>query len=83
MTAQTALMAIYRKGRCEGRCDGRCWGATSPPSACTCICGGINHGVGRQQAVENTAEVAKVMQAALAPGWELRLDERGEQLAIL
>ena len=35
-----------------GRCDARCYDATGPE--CNCCCDGMNHGVGRNNAVENT-----------------------------
>lgn len=33
-------------------CNSRCWDAKRP--LCDCPCGGINHGVGLQAAIENT-----------------------------
>ena len=36
------------------RCDATCHKAKRP--ACRCICGGMNHGVGLQQAQANTQE---------------------------
>jgi len=38
-------------GSVIGRCDARCHTAKGPK--CKCICGGINHGVGLKQAIEN------------------------------
>ena len=40
---------IDGKGR---RCDAKCYNATG--EKCTCICGRVNHGVGYQQACDNT-----------------------------
>jgi hypothetical protein len=51
-----ALLAVYGSDSCTGICDVRCYDATA--SACACICGGHNHGPGRQQAVINTSEHA-------------------------
>lgn len=48
-------LAVYNSEGCVGRCDAKCSGATHPN--CDCICGGRNHGVGEQQAMENTAEM--------------------------
>jgi len=41
----------------HGRCDARCYEAREPE--CDCICGGRNHGAGREQAIENTRELAQ------------------------
>jgi len=51
-----ALPAVSGSDSCTGSCDVRCYDATAP--ACACICGGRNHGAGRQQAVINTSEHA-------------------------
>lgn len=50
------LIAMYNSEGCVGRCDAKCYLATE--SECTCICGGRNHGVGQQRAIENTQEMA-------------------------
>jgi len=39
-----------------GRCDARCYNATDP--RCDCVCGGLNHGVGYDKALQNTREHA-------------------------
>jgi hypothetical protein len=44
---------------CTGRCDANCYNATG--SVCDCCCGGRNHGVGYQKALENTRELADIM----------------------
>lgn len=51
------LIAVYNSDGCQGRCDARCYEATSPE--CDCICGGMNHGAGLDQAAENTRELAE------------------------
>jgi hypothetical protein len=38
----------------QRRCDAKCTEATG--SACKCICGGVNHGVGYSQAEENVTK---------------------------
>lgn len=54
------LMSVGNiKGDCVGRCDSRCYNATGP--ICVCCCGGMNHGKGLQQAIDNTAENAEVL----------------------
>jgi len=50
------LMAIYNSEGCVGRCDATCYAAKH--QRCTCICGGRNHGVGRQKAEANVREAA-------------------------
>lgn len=39
------------------RCDGMCYHAKS--DICTCICGGVNHGIGEEEALSNAEELAK------------------------
>lgn len=58
-------------------CDGKCYNAKG--KICRCICGGINHGVGRDQALENTRRLGMdhpeiereviISQAALQANW--------------
>jgi len=50
----TTMIALYNADGCVGRCDARCYLAKSP--TCSCICGAVNHGVGRQQALDQTRE---------------------------
>lgn len=48
------------------RCDARCHNALLPK--CTCICQGINHGVGIDQAIANTQEHAQLLSDAQEAG---------------
>jgi len=50
-------MAVYNSEGCQGRCDAKCYDAAE--EACNCICGGRNHGAGKQQAIDNTRELAE------------------------
>jgi hypothetical protein len=52
----TTLIAVYNSEGCVGRCDARCYDAAEEP--CECICQGRNHAAGRQQAIDNTRELA-------------------------
>ena len=59
----TAIVGVYSRRRCEGQCDARCYGAMQPSklkeprrSACICICGGANHGMGLNRAICNTLD---------------------------
>ena len=52
----TTLIATYNSEGCTGRCDAKCYAATT--GSCDCICGGLNHGAGVEQATENTRERA-------------------------
>ncbi|MBA7680745.1 hypothetical protein ES703_89066 [subsurface metagenome] len=45
------LIKVITKGGVVRRCDARCYNARHPK--CVCICGGVNHGVGLKNAVEN------------------------------
>lgn len=53
------LISVYNSEGCVGRCDAKCYNAAYP--YCDCICGGKNHGVGRDKAVETTRELADEM----------------------
>ena len=52
----TTLIAIYTGDGCIGRCDAKCYNAWGPE--CHCICRGGNHGAGKQDAIDNTRELA-------------------------
>ena len=53
----TALIAVYTGDGCAGRCDAKCYNAWGPE--CHCICQGGNHGAGKQEAIDNTREMAE------------------------
>lgn len=53
----TTLIAVHNSEGCVGRCDARCYDAAEPD--CDCICGGRNHGAGKEQALGNTRELAE------------------------
>lgn len=65
----STLIAVYNSEGCVGRCDAKCYEATHPE--CDCICGGRNHGAGKQKAMENTHE--------LVEGW---LEEYAERKGL-
>ena len=50
------LISYQSSGGDQGRCDAKCYDAREPD--CDCICGGRNHGAGREQAIDNTRELA-------------------------
>jgi predicted RNase H-like HicB family nuclease len=51
----STLIAVYNSSGCVGRCDAKCYEASCPD--CDCICGGANHGAGKEKAIENTREM--------------------------
>lgn len=51
------LLAVIRPGGRTQRCDARCYDAHE--TACECVCGGLNHGVGLAAARENTRELVQ------------------------
>jgi hypothetical protein len=51
------LISYQSSGGDQGRCDAKCYDAHE--EACDCICGGRNHGAGKQQALDNTRELAE------------------------
>lgn len=53
------LMSVHNSEGCVGRCDARCYNAKHPE--CDCICHGMNHGKGRDRAIENTQFHAEKM----------------------
>ncbi len=62
------LMSVYNPEGLQGRCDEKCYNATS--TRCVCICGGVNHGVGLDKAIENTRDIAldKIFETAKSQG---------------
>ncbi|MDD5613441.1 MAG: hypothetical protein PHQ54_00010 [Candidatus Omnitrophica bacterium] len=48
------LMEVRNSSGLVGRCDAKCYDAKCPE--CNCICGGVNHGRGKQEAADNTRE---------------------------
>lgn len=51
-------MTVLMKNKEGHVCDSRCYCAKGP--ICNCICGGVNHGVGYEQAVENCRKILNV-----------------------
>jgi len=56
------ILLTQRVGGVTRKCDARCFNAKS--GGCDCICGGRNHGVGLEKALDNIfrAEVIKGVQ---------------------
>lgn len=52
----STLISYKNNNGTSGRCDSKCYNAEHPE--CVCICGGKNHGVGFQRAVDNTKKMA-------------------------
>jgi predicted RNase H-like HicB family nuclease len=78
------LLAVYNSEGCQGRCDSRCYDAEQ--DECDCVCSGRNHGAGKQQALDNTRELAESwIERARANGqdvtsFELAVDAMHEPL---
>jgi hypothetical protein len=53
----TTLISYQSSAGDQGRCDAKCYNAWG--SECHCVCQGANHGIGRQDAISNTRELAK------------------------
>lgn len=45
----TIIIRKNKDGVITGRCDSRCYGAKG--KKCHCVCGGANHGVGKNTAI--------------------------------
>ena len=80
----TTLIAVYNSEGCIGRVVAACIAAAEEP--CECICQGRNHAAGRQQATDNTRELAESwLEHARANGQditsaELAVDARHQPL---
>ncbi len=75
------LISVHNNEGCVGRCDSKCYNATGP--VCTCCCGGLNHGKGLQQAMENTAERAQRLMEEWGeenPGENIQIGSMQEEL---
>ncbi len=74
MTVMTTLISCQSSGGDQGRCDAKCYNAWGPE--CHCICQGGNHGLGRQQAIANTRELAESwLEQARASGQDITCAE--------
>jgi predicted RNase H-like HicB family nuclease len=51
------LISWATSGGDTGRCDAKCYSAAE--DECDCCCAGLNHGAGREQAEQNTRELAE------------------------
>jgi hypothetical protein len=55
----TTVLAVYNLKGCVGTCDARCYHAAKTSVVqCKCICGGRNHGKGREGVSTEEDEVA-------------------------
>ena len=50
------LIIGHQNSKRSGQCDARCYNSKTPNCKCS-LCGGKNHGVGLQMAIENTREM--------------------------
>lgn len=50
--SRMTLIYVGNSDGCIGRCDAHCYEAKEPH--CQCICGGRNHGEGKEKAIENS-----------------------------
>lgn len=55
----TLISEYSSDGKKRRRCDARCYGAKG--QKCSCICGGANHGVGLQKALDNTRKMVEAL----------------------
>jgi len=59
----TTLISAGNSEGTYGRCDAKCYNATH--AHCHCICGGMNHGKGEQNARELTSNMGEEMLRAI------------------
>jgi hypothetical protein len=57
VNGMTTLISYQSSGGDQGRCDAKCYDAHE--DECDCICGGRNHSAGKEQALDNTRELAE------------------------
>lgn len=62
----TLILHKNTQGAITGRCDAKCYNAKSPK--CTCVCGGMNHGTGYNQAIDKTHEHGCILMDAQEAG---------------
>jgi len=62
----TLILAKTPNGSPRGRCDAKCYNAKG--TKCTCICGGVNHGAGKNQAIDNTRMHSRFLMDAQEAG---------------
>ncbi|KAA9379588.1 hypothetical protein F5972_07990 [Microbispora cellulosiformans] len=76
-------LLTYRTGRgVAGRCDAGCYDGAA--ARCECVCGGANHGVGFETAVEQTRQIVDAwMDERRADGWLPALSEMELGLPIV
>jgi len=53
------LISVHNSKGCIGRCDEKCYDAKE--EKCDCVCGGMNHGKGKDQAIDNTQKYSEDM----------------------
>ena len=79
----TLLKVETREGH-RRLCSSKCYGAHG--DKCTCICGGMNHGVGPQQAAQNTQALPQEWVAQVKTkvnrSEALRLQAQADQLTL-
>jgi len=62
----TLIIFKNGEGEIKGRCDANCYDAKLPK--CRCVCAGMNHGIGINQAITNTGEHGAILKMAQAAG---------------
>ncbi len=68
------LISVHNSSGCIGRCDEKCYDAKE--EKCDCVCGGVNHGKGKEQAIDNTQKYSEDMMKQ----WKKqRVEELGEK----
>lgn len=56
----TIIIRKNKDGAITGRCDARCYNAKG--KKCNCVCGGVNHGKGINEAILFTSQYFDVLQ---------------------
>ena len=76
------VLKAFNRERQIGQCDAKCYHGKN--IRCLCCCGGLNHGVGLNQAIKNSAEIARRDKASSNPDelWEIRYEAWDRQLRL-
>lgn len=56
----TILIRKNKDGAITGRCNAKCYNAKG--KKCHCVCGGVNHGMGRNEAILFSSQHIDVLQ---------------------
>ena len=67
-------------------CNATCYNAKTPSKSCGCICNGVNHGVGKAEAIKRMKAYARAQkieaESILINCWKAEMQTKSEQEEI-